>query len=218
MIENLQTAEHMDRAKQALRHEYLARRKMMSPELAAEASHKICQRLSNFFAELQKLVRFDLYSKTVLSYLAYGREVNLQELHHELWAQGRLLAVPRTKNQEPGVMEAVYLREDSRLETSPLGVLEPAASEEKLCAPEDFAAVMLPGVAFDENGGRLGHGGGYYDRFLAQLPPETLLIGVAYEWQVLPEVPLAEWDVPLDFLVTEKRQRCFTCHCKIKDC
>ena len=76
----------------------------------------------------------------------------------------------------------------------------------------------MPGVAFDENGGRLGHGGGYYDRFLAQLPPETLLIGVAYEWQVLPEVPLAEWDVPLDFLVTEKRQRCFTCHCKIKDC
>ncbi len=209
MSEDLQTAEQLDRAKQALRSEYLARRKMVSQEDAEKASHTICQCLSSFFKELQQVVKLDLYNRTVFSYMAYGREINLRELHEELWAQGRLLAVPRTMGLPQGEMESVYLHADSPLVKSPLGVWEPSAETAKPCLPQDLAAVVLPGVAFDEQGGRLGHGGGHYDRFLAQLPAETILIGVAYEWQVLPSVPLAEWDVPLDFLVTEKRQRAF---------
>ena len=137
MSEDLQTAEQLDRAKQALRSEYLARRKMVSQEDAEKASHTICQCLSSFFKELQQVVKLDLYNHTVFSYMAYGREINLRELHEELWAQGRLLAVPRTMGLPQGEMESVSLHADSPVVNSPLGVWEPRAETAKPGLPPD---------------------------------------------------------------------------------
>lgn len=67
-----------------------------------------------------------------------------------------------------------------------------------------FDLVLVPGVAFDREGHRLGQGLGYYDRFLRRLPGEALRVGLAYSDQVVPEVPVDEWDVPLHALVTEE--------------
>ncbi len=137
-------------------------------------------------------------------FLAYGREVDLAALHQELWRQGRPLAVPRTQGLPAGIMQAVYLRSEDELTRTERGIAEPSAAAEP-CPPEALAAVLLPGVAFDAQGGRLGQGGGYYDRFLARLSPQTLLIGVAYDWQLAPTLPQAAWDRPVQLLATDKR-------------
>ncbi len=183
--------------KQELRHEYLARRRAMSQAAAAEASSRICRNLEDFLAEHWR-------GGAVFSYLAYGQEVDLRSLHPQLWQRGCSVAVPRTIGLPEGLMQARYLHADSQLEKSSLGVWEPAASAE-LCPPEQIAAALMPGVAFDKTGGRLGHGGGYYDRFAAQLPAAALLIGVGYEWQIVASVPQEDWDKQLDFLVTEEK-------------
>jgi len=198
----MQTAERLELAKKTLRQECLARRRAMDKAAAVAASRQICQTLGDFLANTAP------QNGAVLSYLAYGNEVNLAELHQKLWRQARPLAVPRTLGLPPGQMELRYLRADTELEKSPLGVREPGAAAEP-CPAAELAAVLLPGVAFDERGGRLGHGAGYYDRFLGGLAQKPLLIGVAYEWQVLASVPQAAWDQPLDYLVTESRLRRF---------
>ncbi|WP_449427421.1 5-formyltetrahydrofolate cyclo-ligase [Rhodanobacter umsongensis] len=88
------------------------------------------------------------------------------------------------------------------------GIPEPAAPRE-LLEPFQLDLVLVPLLGFDRRGHRLGHGGGYYDRSFAFLneqvrPTEPLLVGIAYTFQELPEVGEEAWDVPLDFVATER--------------
>ena len=88
------------------------------------------------------------------------------------------------------------------------GIPEPVAQDE-LLEPFQLDLVFVPLLGFDRRGNRLGHGGGYYDRSFAFLkdqarPTEPLLVGVAYAFQELPEVDEQDWDVPLDFIATER--------------
>ena len=71
--------------------------------------------------------------------------------------------------------------------------------------PEDLDLVIVPGVAFDERGGRLGHGQGYYDRLLSAVPETTVRAAVAFECQMVRRVPLEAHDVAMDLVVTERR-------------
>lgn len=186
--------------KKDLRKIMLAKRRDMPPEEAAAKSRLICQRLGELLRE-----RLAAPCPLVLSYLAYGREASLEGLHRELWRLGWGLAAPRTAGLEPGIMEAAAYTPETELVKCGLGVLEPAGA--KIYLPEELDAVILPGVAFDESCGRLGHGAGYYDRLLPGLKPGALLVGAAYEWQVLPagQVPRESWDQPCGFVVTEQR-------------
>lgn len=186
-------------SKSDLRREMLKKRRETSAEAAAAESAEICRRLA---AVLQERLA-GVASPLVLSYLAYGREVNLATLHRELWRLGWRLAVPRTAGLAPGTMEAAAYGPQTELERTGLGVMEPVGSE--FLAPEDIDAVLLPGVAFGEQGGRLGHGAGYYDRFLPRLRAGALLVGAAYDWQILADIPLEPWDRPVDLVVTERR-------------
>lgn len=98
-------------------------------------------------------------------------------------------------------------KEDSEFDTGAYGILEPR-SDHPLVDPRVMAAAFLPLLAFDEQGGRLGYGKGYYDRMLARFP--GLKIGVAFEWQRSAEpLPMEAHDHRLDLLVTEKRIRDF---------
>ena len=82
------------------------------------------------------------------------------------------------------------------------GILEPPGKD----PVRGIGGVMLlPGLAFDHQRNRVGYGGGYYDRFLVRLSPQTLLIGVAYDWQLAPTLPQAAWDRPVQLLATDKR-------------
>lgn len=81
------------------------------------------------------------------------------------------------------------------------GIPEPERVDEVL--PTQFDAVLVPGLAFGRQGGRLGYGGGFYDRFLPKLPVGALRVGVCYGWQVLDIVPVQPHDVPMTHVVTE---------------
>ena len=95
---------------------------------------------------------------------------------------------------------------DQKLSAGSFGILEPKPELRRLpihqFSPEDLDAVLVPGLAFDRTGGRLGRGKGYYDRFFQKLPKKTLLIGLAFDEQVVERVPLEPHDRKIDLLVT----------------
>ncbi|GAB4238928.1 MAG: hypothetical protein OHK0028_16610 [Deltaproteobacteria bacterium] len=95
-------------------------------------------------------------------------------------------------------------REGEAWETGPYGILEPPTPPGSIPRRNGFDLVVVPGVAFDRSGNRLGHGFGYYDRFLAGLPGETLRVGLACAAQLVSEVPVEPWDVPVHAVVTEE--------------
>ena len=86
-----------------------------------------------------------------------------------------------------------------------LGIFQPSKEFYRLCPPDILDLVIVPGVAFTVQGYRLGRGGGYYDHFLSQLEPRTTSVALAFEMQILTEIPVEEKDVPVDYIITEKR-------------
>jgi len=86
-------------------------------------------------------------------------------------------------------------------------ILEPKVElrnlPEKQCRPEELDLVMVPGVAFDRRGGRMGHGKGYYDKLLQHARPDTPLVALAFECQLFPEVPVAPHDIFMDKIISE---------------
>ncbi|MBQ8285168.1 MAG: 5-formyltetrahydrofolate cyclo-ligase [Thermoguttaceae bacterium] len=91
------------------------------------------------------------------------------------------------------------------LTSGAFGIWEPVPDASRLVAPDAFDVVLVPGLAFDLDGGRLGRGAGFYDRFLATLPPKTRLVGVALDEQIVDKAPRDAFDLPVDALATPSR-------------
>lgn len=101
----------------------------------------------------------------------------------------------------------VYVRDpETGLEENPY---HPQPKGGAPVGPEELDAVLVPGIAFDERGGRLGRGHGVFDRFLRRLRPAAVKIGVGYETQVFGELAVDEHDVAIDVLITEAKVRRF---------
>lgn len=123
------------------------------------------------------------------------------------------MAVPVSKPAERKIIP-VRLNSFEELTAGPYGIREPdmhvqLAAGHLNALPDalsvqELDVVIVPGVAFDRKGGRLGYGGGYYDRFLPQLRPNALKIGIAYQLQMVEQLPMETHDIPLDLIVTEK--------------
>ena len=143
-------------------------------------------------------------SGTVLAYAGFGSELETDAFLRHTLDEGKTLLLPRVNRQE-GLLD-VYEVGDvmGDLEAETWGIREPRPDR---CAQSDPAAadfVLVPGLAFDARGGRLGYGGGFYDRLLSgSLPPHALLVAGAFEVQMVEEVPMDEHDVPMDAVVTE---------------
>lgn len=177
--------------KAALRRLAKQRRQSLPLEERAAFSRRICERLLAL-PEMEA-------AKTVMSYMALRSEADLRALHEALWARRRQLCFPVT--QGGGAMEAVLCGGSGPWNKGAFGIREPAG--ECCVPPEEIDVVILPCVAFDESGTRLGWGGGYYDRYLARCP-QALRIGAAFDAQRLEALPRAEWDIPLQVIATEK--------------
>ncbi len=154
--------------KSELRKEYLSKRKELDSQFVKIQSLKISDILTQ---------NFDLENKTVHSFIpiAKNNEIDTWLLIDRIMEKGRI-AVPKA-NFEDNSMTHFYFEKDTELIQNQYDILEPKNAES--CKIEDIDIVLLPMLVFDNKGFRVGYGGGFYDRFLAQLPEKTQLIGLS---------------------------------------
>ena len=133
--------------------------------------------------------------RTVLTFLAMPGEVDLGDLRNDT---GLRLAVTRTPRNGPLTIHAL----EEPLERHPFGYLQPRADASPI-ASDGIEVVLVPGLLFAADGGRLGHGKGYYDKLLSSFHPRPHLIGVTVDRRVVDELPMTEHDVWMDAIATE---------------
>ena len=180
--------------KKAQRTAALAARCALSEAQRSEKSAAICRRLTEL-PELQN-------ARCILSYAAAGAEAELTALHDWARRQGKRLAFPVPL--PGGVMEAWEPRDAESWTTGRFGLSEPARERSDPVAPETIDAVIVPCVAFDAAGRRLGHGAGYYDRYLPQCT-HARFVAAAFEAQRLARVCVTDLDTAMHAVVTEDR-------------
>lgn len=134
---------------------------------------------------------------TIALYVAMDDEAPAQRLAHALIARGKTVALPRALDRL-GSMEFCRWTPEDALVSGPFGTSHPAPGSQ-IVAPD---VIIAPLLAFDLAMGRLGQGGGYYDRAFAR-HPDSLRIGIAWSVQQLAHVPMDPWDLPLDAVLTE---------------
>jgi 5-formyltetrahydrofolate cyclo-ligase len=138
----------------------------------------------------------------VALYNAVRGEVGTDRIREAYLAAGAELYYPRVAGE--GVMEFYPHGDGDEWEKGAYGISEPPGPPGRHPRIGGFDLVVVPGVAFDRWGRRLGQGLGYYDRFLRELPGSVPLVGLAYSEQVVPEVPVDGWDIPVHALATEE--------------
>jgi len=175
--------------KKDLRKELLKKRTALPTNIRKELDTKIVSNLLSL-SEVRE-------SEKVLLYCPSKGEPNIYPLLKTFLKQGKSLALPRVKGNE---IEAVVVKDLRCLKEGAFNIPEPP--EGRVIEPEELDSVVLPGIAFDREGNRLGFGKGFYDRLLKRVSAPK--VGVAYSFQVLDSLPTDSWDVPVDVVVTEK--------------
>jgi len=168
----------------------------------AAVSQIICARLMAYPGYRQ--------AKTVMWYSHCRSEVRTQSaLSGEVAAGQRIVVIPYCTQDEQGQARLGLWRLEDKAELVPgmWGILEPPTSRwnepGKAVAVEQIDCVIVPGVAFDRNGGRLGNGAGYYDRLLNCVRDDAVLLGICFEAQLLEQVVMEAHDVVMDAVITE---------------
>ncbi len=138
-------------------------------------------------------------SKTVFVYYSMGIEPDTVKVIGRMLEDGKTVAVPLSL--DGGIMEAREIKSLTELVPGKYGI-PTAPADAPLILPENIDFVLVPAVAFDRQGYRLGRGGGYYDRFLGKSP--SFSAGLAFDKAVLERVIVEEYDMPVNCLVTEK--------------
>lgn len=169
----------------------------MSAKEVKESSKAVCAHLANWPPIKQ--------ATTVLGFLAFRNEIDLTQLM-ELWPSKRWLVPRVVDGAELAPSQKPYLTlhsyKPTRLVRHRFGMLEPEPSL-PLVGADEVEVILVPGVAFDHRGGRLGFGGGFYDRLLP-LAGRGLRVGVNYDQLVLDALPMSPWDCCVEWLVTPR--------------
>lgn len=131
-------------------------------------------------------------AKTIYGYLPYNQEVRTVPMLQQALRDGKRVAVPKVYGDE---MKFIYLDDLTQVEKGYAGIPEPVADGP--VAQDETALVLMPGLAFDPQGHRLGYGGGFYDKFLAAEPNHPTL-ALCYEFQMLPSLETEAHDIPVD--------------------
>lgn len=180
-----------------IRRELLTRRDAISVEERHAASEAVAERLRGE-GEYKS-------AKAVLLYVSFRSEVGTRGLIEAALRDGKTVIVPKV-DRKAHRLKLFEIRNVTRdLEAGYMGIYEPVEHLTRLAGPEEVDLVVLPGVGFDAAGRRLGYGGGYYDRLLEELKPGAGLIALAFEAQIVDEIPAEPHDKRVHKVVTEKR-------------
>ena len=184
--------------KAALRGEMRAIRKNIGEQSRARAAEALVQRLVTLPA-----VR---HARCIGVYHACGSELSLESSITALRQQNPQLAIvyPLVVSDEAMVYARFAPEDDTSILANPAARIT-NVPHERVVATEELDIALVPGIAFDEQGRRLGQGGGYYDRILPHLKPEAVAIGIAFDEQVIAEVPASTHDRRVDYILTPTR-------------
>lgn len=182
--------------KQALRRSIIAARDNLTPTLRERSSKHIVDKIGDL--AIYKAAR------TVLGYLNFGSELASEAWVRQALTDGKQVLLPRV-NKASKHLELFEVKDiDSDVDVGAYGIREPLVERcRRFEALGEIDLILMPGVAFDREGGRLGYGGGYFDRLLAHLPHRPVLIAGAFAMQVVAEIPQESTDHKIDWLVTE---------------
>ena len=183
--------------KDNLRKSMLSKRKSMEIEDVTAFSDKI-------IGKIMELPEF-IHSQNIMLYLSFNNEVNTYSLVKWCLDNNKTVIAPYCIQCNKEIVPYKITNLENDLIKSTFGVMEPKQDLLEKVNIEDIDLILVPGVAFDEHCNRIGFGAGYYDRFLCKKPKDTPTIGLAYDYQIIDKIPTDEYDVPLDFIITEKR-------------
>ena len=179
--------------KESQRRRCLDARRALTPEQRHSYSHTICQKLISMPAVHK--------AQLIFSYMAAFDEVNLSVFHQWVRHEGKTLAFPISG--KTGIMTAHIPCDDKHWETGSFGILSPSPHHSVQIHPTEIDLVIVPCVGFDSRHNRLGHGAGYYDRYLSMCS-HAIKVAVGFEVQRLPFVICDQNDIPMDAIVTEE--------------
>lgn len=166
----------------------IRQRKRQMPE--AEIVHKSASLAAQFF-------KTDAYrnAKTLYGYMSYNQEVRTLPILEQALRDGKQVAIPKCYGSE---MRFIFMDDLSQVENSGFGIPEPIADIP--VAADETALVLMPGLAFDPQGHRMGYGGGFYDRFLAAEPNHPT-VALCYDFQIFEHLETEEFDIPVDLVL-----------------
>jgi 5-formyltetrahydrofolate cyclo-ligase len=183
--------------KDNLRKDMLNKRKHMKIQNVSVFSDKII----NTIMELPEFIN----CKNIMLYLSFNKEVNTYPLVKWCFDNGKTVIAPYCIQAQKEIVPFKISNLKSDLTKSAFGVMEPKHDLLEKATIEDIDLIIVPGVVFDVHCNRIGFGAGYYDRFLPKRKKNIPAIGICYDYQIINEIPTGEFDVPLDFIITEKR-------------
>lgn len=180
-------------------------------KLIRERMHK--QRNSLSFEEVReksKKIKDTLFSLSyikesnkIMTYVSFKNEVSTIDIINELLKMGKEIIVPICDTKDYTLIPSRILSMDE-LSVSYFGIMEPKEPFIRPVDPKDIDVILVPGLAFDRNRNRLGHGKGFYDRFLRGVKDDAIKIALAYDFQILDSIPVEDWDIPMDLIITNK--------------
>lgn len=187
--------------KKAVRSNILAKRRALPYDEIHKASQEVCARLIS--------TTLWQHAQHIAFYIAHDGEINPKLLVDLAHSQNKTCYLPALATNDMKHLVMVRYDSEESLVKNRYGIPEPIQDEKKMIAPEKLELVLVPLVAFDKTGTRLGMGVGYYDRTFAFLnqPNQTRhpqLVGLAYDFQELDQLEQAPWDVRLDWIITDK--------------
>ncbi|MHB8156161.1 MAG: 5-formyltetrahydrofolate cyclo-ligase [Desulfocucumaceae bacterium] len=180
-----------------IRQDVLRSRMSLSPDRVEDKSKTI----------MEKIIASEEYLKSshLMVYVDFRNEVRTERLILHALAHGKRVSVPITDIKGKKLTPSGLQDYPGDLEPGAWGILEPKKYCVRPVDPGDLDMVLVPGVAFDAGGNRLGYGGGFYDRFLPGTRPGTVYLAPAFEVQMVNNVLPGPLDVPVHVIVTEKR-------------
>ena len=189
--------EELQKTKQEIRHDVAKKLEALSKNASAENTREIENKLFEFANFLE--------ANIVLLYINKPYEISTENILSQIYAFKKIVVLPRfdTAKHEMKLMKVDH--PETELIPGARNIREPDEKVCKLVPIESVDIAIVPGIAFDEKGGRIGSGEGYYDRLLPKLSITTRKVALAFEDQIVPQIPIESHDKPVDIIITEKR-------------
>jgi 5-formyltetrahydrofolate cyclo-ligase len=183
--------------KKVLRKKILTQRKNINTVEKQEMDNKI----------LDKFYKSEYYrkAKKIFIYVSYDSEINTKAIINKALIDNKKIYVPRTEFKTR-LMDAVEITSLGDLIENKYGILEPEIKKPHI-NPNELDLIVVPGLAFDRCGGRIGYGAGFYDRYFKKISQdnikEIIKLSLAYDFQILEKVPMNAQDIPVNCIITE---------------